>query len=135
MDVLSVIAEIIKDLLIFVAVMFALLIALVIIVSKMPDDNPLKRVLTALSYRIGATAAAGLLAIPLEPIPGLDVLYDIGVPVALIIYWISFFKNGGRTMSDPYLRRTGRTPLTIEHSPPQRRSGARDIEPPRSPVI
>ncbi len=64
MDVLSVIAEIIKDLLIFVVVMFALLIALIVIVSKMPDDNPLKRVLTALSYRIGATAAAGLLAIP-----------------------------------------------------------------------
>jgi hypothetical protein len=66
MDVLSAIAEIIKDLLIFVVVMFALLIALIVIVSKMPDDNPLKRVLTALSYRIGATAAAGLLAIPLE---------------------------------------------------------------------
>jgi hypothetical protein len=44
--------------------MFALLIALIVIVSKMPDGNPLKRVLTALSYRIGATAAAGLLAIP-----------------------------------------------------------------------
>ena len=74
MDVLTVIAEIIKDLLIFVVVMFALLIALIVIVSKMPDDNPLKRVLTALSYRIGATAAAGLLAIPIEPISGLDVL-------------------------------------------------------------
>jgi hypothetical protein len=79
MDALSIIAEIIKDLLIFVVVMFALLIALIVIVSKMPEDNPLKRVLTALSYRIGATAAAGLLAIPIEPIPGLDVLYDIGV--------------------------------------------------------
>ena len=104
MDVLSVIAEIIKDLLIFVVVMFALLIALIVIVSKMPDDNPLKRVLTALSYRIGATAAAGLLAISIEPIPGLDVLYDIGVPVALIIYWISFLKNAGRTTIDPSLR-------------------------------
>jgi hypothetical protein len=59
MDVLSVIAEIIKDLLIFVVVMFALLIALIVTVSKMPDDNPLKRVLTALSYRIGATARSG----------------------------------------------------------------------------
>jgi amino acid transporter len=105
MDVLSVIAEITKDLLIFVVVMFALLIALIVIVSKMPDDNPLKRVLTALSYRIGATAAAGLLAIPIEPIPGLDVLYDIGVPVALIIYWISFFKNSSHTTTDPSLRR------------------------------
>jgi hypothetical protein len=62
---LSTIAEIIRDLLIFVAVITALLIALVVVISKMPDTNPLKRILTALSYRLGATLAAGALAIPL----------------------------------------------------------------------
>jgi hypothetical protein len=66
---------------------FALLIALIIIVSKMPDDNPLKRILSELSYRVGATVAAGALAIPVEPILGLDAVYDIGVPIALIWYW------------------------------------------------
>ena len=50
--------ELIRELLIFVVVMFALLIALIVVVSKMPDDNPLKRILSALSYRLGATAAA-----------------------------------------------------------------------------
>ena len=50
--------EIIRDLLIFIAVMFALCIVLLVVISKMPDDNPLKRLLTALSYRIGATLAA-----------------------------------------------------------------------------
>ena len=44
--------EIIRDLLIFVAVMFALCIVLIVVISKMPDDNPLKRILTALSYRL-----------------------------------------------------------------------------------
>jgi hypothetical protein len=67
--------EIIRDLLIFVAVMFALCIVLIVVISKMPDDNPLKRILTALSYRLGATLAAGTIAIPVEPIPGLDALY------------------------------------------------------------
>jgi hypothetical protein len=38
-------------------VMAALLITLVVLVSKMPDSNPLKRLLTALSYRLGATLA------------------------------------------------------------------------------
>jgi hypothetical protein len=90
---LSTIAEIIRDLLIFVGVITALLISLLVIVSKMPDANPLKRVLTALSYRLGATLAAGALAIPLEPIPGIDVLYDIGVPIVLVWYWFTFFKN------------------------------------------
>ena len=89
--------ELIRDLLIFVVVMFALLIALIVVVSKMPDDNPLKRILSALSYRLGATAAAGALAIPIEPIPGLDTLYDIGVPLALLWYWFTFFRDVIRT--------------------------------------
>ena len=85
--------EIIRDLLIFIAVIFALCIALVVVVSRLPDDNPLKRILTALSYRLGATLAAGAVAVPVEPIPGLDVLYDIGVPIALIWYWFTFFRE------------------------------------------
>jgi hypothetical protein len=100
---LSTIAEIIRDLLIFVGVIAALLITLLVIVSKMPDTNPLKRVLTALSYRLGATLAAGALAIPLEPIPGIDVLYDIGVPIVLVWYWFTFSKNafGVKSTSSP----------------------------------
>jgi hypothetical protein len=96
---LSTIEEIIRDLLIFVAAMTALLIILIVVVSKMPSDNPLKRVLTALCYRIGATAAAGALAVPIEPIPGLDGLYDIGVPILLVWYWFTFFRDAGRAMS------------------------------------
>jgi len=87
------IMEIIRDLLIFVAVMFALCIVLIVVISKMSDDNPLKRILTALSYRLAATLAAGAVAVPVEPIPGLDVLYDIAVPLALIWYWFTFFRD------------------------------------------
>jgi hypothetical protein len=97
MDPLSFIGEIIRDLLIFVGAMTALLVVLIVVVSKMPADNPLKRVLTALCYRVGATAAAGLVAIPVEPIPGLDALYDIAVPLALIWYWFTFFRDAMRS--------------------------------------
>ncbi|MGB0056599.1 MAG: hypothetical protein WBQ20_07540 [Methyloceanibacter sp.] len=93
MPELATIMEIIRDLLIFVAVMFALCIVLIVVISKMPDDNPLKRILTALSYRLGATLAAGTVAIPVEPIPGLDALYDIAVPIALVWYWFTFFRD------------------------------------------
>src|SRR5580693_323555 len=93
---LSSIAEIIRDLLIFIVVMAALLITLVVVISKMPDSNPLKRLLTALSYRLGATLAAGAVAIPLEPIPGIDTLYDVGVPIVLIWYWFTFFRDARR---------------------------------------
>jgi hypothetical protein len=111
---LSIIGEIIRDLLIFVAVMFALLIVLLVVVSKMPDDNPLKRILTALSYRIGATLAAGVVAVPIEPIPGLDVLYDFGVPILLIWYWFTFFRDAIRSSAA-----TG-TPHTVTSPLPRR---------------
>ena len=96
---LSTVAEIIRDLLIFVGVLAVLLIALIVVVSKLPDTNPLKRLLTALCYRLGATLAAGAIAIPLEPIPGIDLAYDIAVPIALIWYWFTFFRDARRTMS------------------------------------
>ena len=95
---LSTIAEIIRDLLIFVGVIAALLVVLLVVVSKLPDTNPLKRVLTALCYRLGATLAAGAVAIPLEPIPGVDVLYDVGVPIALLWYWWTFFRDARHMM-------------------------------------
>lgn len=93
MDALSSIEAIIRDLLIFVVAMSALLVALLVIVSRMPDDNPLKRILAALSYRVGATAAAGLIAAPAMPIPGLDAVVDIGAPILLVWYWWTFFRG------------------------------------------
>ncbi len=87
------IEAIIRDLLIFVVAMTALLIALLIIVSRMPDNNPLKQILIALSYRVGATAAAGLIAVPAMPVPGLEAAVDIGAPILLLWYWWTFFRN------------------------------------------
>ncbi len=116
---LSMIEEIIRDLLIFVAVMFALFIVLLVVVSKMPDDNPLKRILTALSYRVGATLAAGVVAVPVEPIPGLDVLYDIGVPILLIWYWFTFFRDATRYSAASGTVHTVTSPLPRRPVPPE----------------
>ena len=49
---LSTIAEIIRDLLIFVGGIATLRIALIVVVSTLQNTNPLKRVLTALCYRL-----------------------------------------------------------------------------------
>jgi hypothetical protein len=90
---LSTLGEIVRDLLLAVGLITVLLAGMIVVVMKMPAGNPLKRLLTALCFRLGATAAAAVLAIPIEPIPGLDVFYDIGAPILLLVYWISFFKN------------------------------------------
>jgi hypothetical protein len=100
MEVLSTIGDIFRDLLIFVAVMTALLVGLLVVIARMPADNPLRRLLTALCLRLGATAAAGAVAIPVEPIPGLDAIYDVAVPILLLLYWISFFRNAARMRPD-----------------------------------
>jgi Na+/glutamate symporter len=93
--------EIIRDLLVFMAAMFAMCIVLIVVVSNLPDQNPLKRILTALSYRVGATLLAGAVAVPVEPIPGLDVLYDLAVPIALIWYWFTFFRGALQSSTAP----------------------------------
>jgi hypothetical protein len=93
MEALSAIEQIVRDLLIFIVAMTAILAALIVIISRMPDDNPLKRIMVALSYRVGATAAAGMLVIPSTPIPGLDAIMDIGAPLILIWYWWTFFRD------------------------------------------
>jgi hypothetical protein len=120
MDPLSTLAEIFRDLFIFIAAMIALLVLLIVVIATLRRDNPLKRLLIALAYRVGATAAAGALAIPIEPIAGLDALYDIGAPLLLLLYWASFFKNARRAMSDPSAR-APQPPTTVEHSSPQGR--------------
>jgi hypothetical protein len=124
MGLLSTVADIIRDLLIFVVAMTALLIVLIVVVSRMPDDNPLKRILSALSYRIGATAAAGAVAIPLEPIPGLDGLYDIAVPIVLIWYWYTFFRD--------VIRGKSHAPQPQGPQPPQ--SPAPPLQPPQKQI-
>jgi hypothetical protein len=93
--------EIVRDLLVFIAAMFAMCIVLVVVVSNLPDQNPLKRILTALSYRVGFTFLAGAVAIPVEPIPGLDVLYDLAVPIALVWYWFTFFRGALQSSTEP----------------------------------
>jgi hypothetical protein len=100
MGILSVLGEVIRDLLIFVGAMAVLLVVLVVVISRLHAENPVKRMLTLLSYRVGATLAAGVVALPVEPIPGVDVAYDIGIPLLLILYWLSFFRNASHIMSN-----------------------------------
>ena len=97
MEALNAVERIIRDLLIFVVAISVVLAALMVIISRMPDDNPLKRIMVALSFRVGATAAAGMLVIPATPIPGLDAIVDFGAPLTLIWYWWTFFRNARRS--------------------------------------
>ena len=97
----STFAEIIRDLLIFVGLITSLLIVVLVVVANLPSANAFKHLLRLLAYRLGATAAAGMLAIPIEPIPGVDALFDLGAPVLLIWYWFTFFRDARRWTLKP----------------------------------
>jgi hypothetical protein len=90
MTLLSFVEQIVRDLLIFVGVCLALLIVLLIVVALLPRDNPLRQLLGELCRHLAVTLVAGAVAIPIEPIPGLDVAYDTVVPLALLYYWGRF---------------------------------------------
>ena len=100
MDIATAITRIFADLLIFVGVMAVLFVVLVIAALRMPAGNPLKRVVTALCFRVAATLGAGIIAIPVEPIPGVDMAYDAVAAVGLAIYWLSFFVTAARVVFD-----------------------------------
>jgi hypothetical protein len=93
MGLLSGFADFIRDLLIVIGAMAVLLIVVLIIIWKMRKTNPVRRVLQLLAYRLGATVVAGAAAVPIEPIPLLDAIYDIGVPIVLIWYWLTLFRE------------------------------------------
>ena len=105
MDILTAATHIVADLLIFIGAMAVLLVVLLLVISRLPSDNPLKRVLVALSLRVAASLGAGIIAIPLEPIPGIDAVYDIAAPVVLILYWLSFFLTAFRGAPAPQKRK------------------------------
>ncbi len=90
---MEIVAGIFRDLLIFVGAMFVLFIALIVVVSRFSKDNPLKRILVALSYRAAATLAVSAVALPVEFIPGVDALYDIAAPIGLVWFWYTFFRD------------------------------------------
>ena len=104
-----------------IVALIALCLILLVVVSRMPADNPLRQVLNLVIARIAATAAVGALAVPIEPIPGLDVLYDIGAPVLLAYYWFTLFKRVGPIWPKS---RKPRSPMTGRGLRKARDSGA-----------
>jgi hypothetical protein len=108
-DILGLIGQIVRDLFIFVGVCFTLLIVLLIVVSRLSPQNPLRQLLSELCRHLAVTLAAGLVAIPIEPIPGVDVAYDTLVPLALLYFWIKFIWRavgilGHRALPPPTTR-------------------------------
>jgi uncharacterized membrane protein YfcA len=93
MDALNSLGEIARDILMAVSALTVVLVLVVAIAWRFRHNNALKRLFRLLGYRIAATLVAGLFAIPIEPIPIADAVYDLGMPVVLIWYWLRLFRD------------------------------------------
>jgi hypothetical protein len=100
-------------------------IAAVIGVSLMPKDNPLHALLVSLTKHLAATLALGVIAIPMQPIPGVDVAYDAGSAIFLLFYWGSFAM---KLLADPSMARPP-APMATGRADADDRPGLRTILP------
>jgi hypothetical protein len=103
------VAEIIKYLLIFIGAVTLLLLALVVVISRLPAGNPLRLTLAALARRVAATWGIVLIDIPATAMQPLGDVWDIGTLIFLAYYWYTFFRDdAGRALRT--LRDVARTP-------------------------
>jgi hypothetical protein len=70
-----------------------LAVILAIVAARMPPDNPLRKVLHALCTRLVAMLGVGAVAIPIQPIPGLDAIYDVGAIGVAAYLAYTFFRE------------------------------------------
>jgi hypothetical protein len=90
---MEIIAQIVQAIIYGIVALVALLVVLLIALSRMPKDNPLHQLLGALVRPVGVMVAAGVVGVPVEFIPGIDVIYDIAAVVLIAFSWLKFFKT------------------------------------------
>lgn len=87
-----------KVLVLCVAGLIALLVILLVLVNFLPK-SPLRDIIGALTMRIGATATVAVIAIPVQPIVGIDGIYDIASTIFLLCYWLLLIKDVRKALS------------------------------------
>ena len=87
-----------KVLVLCVAGLIALVVLLLVLVNYLPK-SPLRDIIGALTMRLGATAAVAVIAIPVQPIVGVDGIYDMASSIFLLCYWLLLIKYIRKALS------------------------------------
>jgi hypothetical protein len=90
---LSEIFHFIEFMFVFTLVLIALFVVLLVVVSKMPHDNPLRMILSALSHRVGVTGGLMIVDPVATGIPVVGELFDVVTLIFLVYYWYTFFRQ------------------------------------------
>jgi hypothetical protein len=83
----------VEFLLLFALTLIVLFVVLLVVVSKMPNDNPLKTLLSALSHRVGATAGLMVVDPVATGLPVIGEVWDFATIAWLIYFWFTFLRQ------------------------------------------
>lgn len=89
---MEIIAQIIETVVFGIVALVALLVVLIIAVSFMPKENPLRQLMAALARPVGVMVGTGVVSLPLDIFPPLEGVYDIAALIFIIFSWLKFFK-------------------------------------------
>ena len=82
---------------VFALLTLVLFFVLLFVVSRMPLDNPMRVILSALSRRVGLTAALMFVDPLMTAVPVGGEVFDVVTLIGLAIYWYTFFSHMGGT--------------------------------------
>ena len=87
----------------FALALLVLFFVMLYVVSKLPHNNPMRMILSALSQRVGATAALMFVDPVATAVPVVGEVFDLVTIIGLVIYWYTFFSHIGEMMKQPAL--------------------------------
>jgi hypothetical protein len=90
---LSDILHFVEFLLVIALALIALFVVLIVAISKMPNDKPLKVILTALSHRVGLTGGLLMVDPVATAVPVVGELWDVATIAWLVYFWYTFFRQ------------------------------------------
>jgi hypothetical protein len=93
MEMLNSVIAFVQFLITAVLVMAGLLIVLAIVVSILPKDNPLQQLFMAFTKRLAVMVGISVVAVPVEFIPMIDVLYDLAALIFTGWYWFKLIPE------------------------------------------
>ena len=118
MDLLHEIFRFLEILLLCGVALIALFVGLIVVAMKMPEDNPLRMLLTRLAWRFAATGGILMVDPVVTPIPVVGELVDVVTLVFLVYYWYTFFRQALNPPRHPPSAPSGRGPTVIERDRP-----------------
>jgi hypothetical protein len=97
-------------------------IGLTLATLALPESSRVRPILQALTLRLGLLVVVGLVAMPIQPVAGLNVAYDVTAALLLIWSAVTFVVQAARVATTPGLPATVPVSANFAQDPGAERS-------------